>query len=115
MPVSKACDFLLLPAISPGSDPHIPKCYAKREVSYWVPSEGEFGHSCKHLNLSRFACVKSGSDPRGTPNADGSGVRKGGVRGAELNTGVVFGWGVRGGMGMDARIHLRVDKHAGGP
>ena len=54
--------------------------------------------------------VKSGSDPRGTPNADGSGVR-----GAELNTGVVFRWGVRGGMSMDVRICLRVDKHAGGP
>ena len=54
--------------------------------------------------------VKSGSDPRGTPNADGSGVR-----GAESNTGVVFGRGARGGMSMDARIRLRVDKHAGGP
>ena len=60
-------------------------------------------------------CVKSGSDPHGTPNADGSGVRKGGVRGAELNTGVVFGRGVHGGISMDARIRLRVDKHAGGP
>ena len=59
--------------------------------------------------------VKSGSDPRGTPNADGSGVRKGGVRGAESNTGVGFGRGARGGMSMDARIRLRVDKHAGGP
>ena len=59
--------------------------------------------------------VKSGSDPRGTPNADGSGVRKGGVRGAESNMGVVFGRGARGGMSMDVRIHLRVDKHAEGP
>ena len=62
-----------------------------------------------------FEFVKSGSDPRGTPNADGSGVRKGGVRGAESNTGVVFGWGARGGVSMDARIRLRVDKHTGGP
>ena len=59
--------------------------------------------------------VKSGSDPRGTPNADGSGVRKGGVRRAKSNTEVVFEWGARGGMSMDARIRLRVDKHAGGP
>ena len=59
--------------------------------------------------------VKSGSDPRGTPNTDGSRVRKGGVRGAESNTEVGFGWGARGGMSMDVRIHLRVDKHTGGP
>ena len=59
--------------------------------------------------------VKSGSDPRGTPNADGSRVRKGGVRRAELNTEVGFGQGARGGMSMDVRIRLRVDKHAGGP
>ena len=54
--------------------------------------------------------VKSGSDPHGTPNADG-----GGVRGVESNTGVGFGWGACGGMSMDVRIRLRVDKHAGGP
>ena len=54
--------------------------------------------------------VKSGSDPCGTPNMDGSGVR-----GAESNMGVGFGQGACGGMSMDARIHLRVDKHAGGP
>ena len=59
--------------------------------------------------------VKSGLDPCGTPNTDGSGVRKGGVRGAESNTGVVFGRGAHGGMSMDARIHLRINKHAGGP
>ena len=29
--------------------------------------------------------------------------------------GVVFGWGLRGGMSMDVRIRLRVDKHTGGP
>ena len=34
--------------------------------------------------------------------------------GAELNTGVGFGWGACRGMSMDVRIHLRVDKHAGG-
>ena len=34
--------------------------------------------------------------------------------GAELNTGVGFGWGACGGMSMDARIHLRVNKHTGG-
>ena len=33
----------------------------------------------------------------------------------ELNTGVGFGWGACGGMSMDVRIRLRVDKHAGGP
>ena len=56
------------------------------------------------------ATVKSGSDSHGTPNADG-----GGVRGAESNTEVGFRQGACGGMCMDARIHLRVDKHAGGP
>ena len=67
----------------------------------------------QNLNWSKiYICivVKSGSDPRGTPNADG-----GGVRGAELNTGVGFGWGACGGMSMDVRIRLRVDKHTGGP
>ena len=34
---------------------------------------------------------------------------------AESNTEVGFGRGASGGMSMDARIHLRVDKHAGGP
>ena len=34
---------------------------------------------------------------------------------AESNTRVGFGRGARGGMSMDARIHLRVNKHAGGP
>ena len=34
---------------------------------------------------------------------------------AESNTGVVFGWGACGGVSMDVRIRLRVDKHAGGP
>ena len=34
---------------------------------------------------------------------------------AESNTGVVFGQGACGGMSMDARIRLRVDKHTGGP
>ena len=33
---------------------------------------------------------------------------------AESNTGLGFGQGACGGMSMDARIHLRVDKHAGG-
>ena len=33
----------------------------------------------------------------------------------ESNTGVVFGWGACGGMSMDVRIRLRVNKHAGGP
>ena len=54
--------------------------------------------------------VKSGSDPRGTPNADGSGVR-----GVESNTGVGSDREHAEGMSMDARIRLRVDKHAGGP
>ena len=35
--------------------------------------------------------------------------------GVELNMGVGFGQRAHGGMSMDARIHLRVDKHAGGP
>ena len=34
--------------------------------------------------------------------------------GVELNTGVGFGWGACGGMSMDVRIHLRVNKHTGG-
>ena len=33
----------------------------------------------------------------------------------ESDTGVGFGQGTCGGMSMDARIHLRVDKHTGGP
>ena len=33
---------------------------------------------------------------------------------AELNMKVGFEWGTCGGMSMDARIHLRVNKHAGG-
>ena len=33
----------------------------------------------------------------------------------ELNMGVGFGWGTCGGMSMDARICLRVNKHTGGP
>ena len=35
--------------------------------------------------------------------------------GAELNMRVGFGWGACGGMSMDVRIRLRVNKHAGGP
>ena len=35
--------------------------------------------------------------------------------GTELNMGVGFGWGACRGMSMDARICLRVNKHAGGP
>ena len=54
--------------------------------------------------------VKSSSDPCGTPNADRGGVRRGGV---EHGSG--FRMGTCGGMSMDVRIHLRVDKHAGGP
>ena len=54
--------------------------------------------------------VKSGSDPRGTPNADGSGVRR-----AESNTGVGLDGEHAEGVSMDAGIRLRVDKHAGGP
>ena len=34
---------------------------------------------------------------------------------AELDTEVVFRWGTHRGMSKDARICLRVDKHAGGP
>ena len=34
---------------------------------------------------------------------------------AESDMGVGFGQGTHGGMSMDARIHLRVNKHAGGP
>ena len=34
---------------------------------------------------------------------------------AESNTGVVFGQGARGGMSIDVRIRLRVDKHTGEP
>ena len=57
-----------------------------------------------------FSIVKSGSDPRGTPNADGSGVRR-----AESNTGVGSDGEHAEGVSMDAGIRLRVDKHAGGP
>ena len=71
--------------------------------------------SLVNLCFTARHAVKSGSDPRGTPNTDGSGVRKGGVRRAKSNTEVVFGRGAHGGMSMDARIRLRVDKHAGGP
>ena len=68
--------------------------------------------------LTWYACaeqintdtVKSGSDPHGTPNADGSGVR-----GAESNMGVGSDGEHVEGMSMDARIHLRVNEHAGGP
>ena len=61
---------------------------------------------CPFLGLG----FESGSDPHGTPNADGSGVR-----GAESNTGVGSDGEHMEGMSMDARIRLRVDKHAGGP
>ena len=36
-------------------------------------------------------------------------------KGVELNMGVGFRWGACGRMNMNTKIHLRVDKHAGGP
>ena len=96
---------MILPTVGIMDQPDSPLCVAEDTQAATVQLQ----------SMVMEIPVKSGSDPRGTPNTDGSGVRKGGVRGAESNTGVGSDGEHTEGMSMDASIRLRVDKHTGGP